>query len=45
MKENKTTKCLNCGHEEAITEEKIYQDIKGKFMVCEKCDSSFDVER
>lgn len=44
MKENKTAKCLNCGHEETITEEKIYQDIKGKFIVCEECDSSFDVE-
>jgi transcription elongation factor Elf1 len=37
-------KCFNCGHEEEITENKVYQDIKGKFIICEKCSSSIDIE-
>lgn len=40
----KKVKCLNCSHEQEISKEKIYQDINGKFMVCEECDGSFDVE-
>ena len=40
----KKIKCLNCNHEQEVLKEKIFQDIKGKFMVCEKCDSSFDIE-
>ena len=40
----KKVKCLNCNHEQEVTKEKIYQDINGKFMVCEECDGSFDVE-
>lgn len=40
----KKVKCLNCNHEQEISKEKIYQDINGKFMVCEECDGSFDVE-
>jgi transcription elongation factor Elf1 len=40
----KKVKCLNCSHEQVLIKEKIYQDINGKFMVCEECDGSFDVE-
>lgn len=40
----KKVKCLNCSHEQELTKEKIYQDINGKFMVCEECEGSFDVE-
>lgn len=44
MKKDEFVKCLNCNHAQEIREDKIYQDIQGKFMVCEKCESSFDVE-
>jgi transcription elongation factor Elf1 len=37
-------KCLNCGKKLEITEREIYQDIKGKFVVCKNCDSTFDIE-
>lgn len=37
-------KCFNCGHVEEITENKIYQDIKGQFIICEKCNTSIDIE-
>jgi peptide subunit release factor 1 (eRF1) len=40
----KKVKCLNCSYEQVLTKEKIYQDINGKFMVCEECNGSFDVE-
>ncbi|MED1107732.1 hypothetical protein [Bacillus paramycoides] len=40
----KNRKCLNCGHVQEVNDKNIYQDIKGKFTVCEKCDSSYDVE-
>jgi transcription elongation factor Elf1 len=36
--------CFKCGHEEEITENKIYQDIKGKFIICEKCNTNMDIE-
>lgn len=40
----KSQKCLNCGHVQEVNDKNIYQDIMGKFTVCEKCDSSYDVE-
>ena len=43
-KEIKEVKCLNCGEKQEIKENEIYQDIKGKFVVCKECDSSFDIE-
>lgn len=40
----KEVKCLNCDEKQEIKENEIYQDINGKFVVCKKCDSSFDIE-
>lgn len=37
-------KCLNCGHDQEITEKNVYKDELGEFTVCEKCDSSFDLQ-
>jgi len=37
-------KCLNCNHEQEVNQTNIYQDIKGKYAICEDCGSSFDVE-
>jgi hypothetical protein len=37
-------KCSKCDHEQHVNEKNIYQDIKGKFTVCEKCNNSYDVE-
>lgn len=37
-------KCLNCNHSQEVNVKNTYQDVKGKFTVCEKCDSSYDVE-
>jgi hypothetical protein len=41
---NKTVKCLNCSHVNKIKEDNVYQDIRGKFIVCEECEGSFDIE-
>jgi transcription elongation factor Elf1 len=40
----KNQKCLNCGHTQEVNEKNVYQDIQGKFTVCESCNSSYDVE-
>jgi hypothetical protein len=44
LENNKIVQCLNCGEKQELKENEIYQDIKGKFIVCKNCDSSFDVE-
>ena len=36
--------CLNCGDSQEVKGNNIYQDNLGKFIVCSKCESSFDVE-
>jgi DNA-directed RNA polymerase subunit RPC12/RpoP len=33
--------CLNCG--KVITNEKIYVDILGRYVVCKNCNSSTDI--
>jgi transcription elongation factor Elf1 len=40
----KEVNCLNCGEKQEIKKDEIYQDIKGKFVVCKNCDSTFDIE-
>lgn len=35
--------CLNCGHEYKLDEEEISEDKLGKYVLCEKCGSSFDI--
>jgi hypothetical protein len=40
----KEVECLNCSHKQGITKNNIYQDIMGKFTVCEECQGSFDIE-
>lgn len=39
-----TGRCLNCGHEQIIVEEKIFYDELGKHTICEECESSYDIE-
>jgi hypothetical protein len=36
-------KC-KCGHTQEVNEKNVYQDIRGKFTVCESCNSTYDVE-
>ncbi|WP_176524365.1 hypothetical protein [Bacillus thuringiensis] len=40
----KKHECLNCGHAQEVNKTNIYQDVKGKYTVCENCDASYDVE-
>lgn len=43
MKEEKVVICLNCNHIQKLDENKIEEDKNGKYTVCEKCESSFDI--
>jgi len=33
--------CLNCGHKQQ--EKDSHHDVLGEFLVCDKCNSSFDI--
>ena len=44
-KEDNQVECLNCGNKQTLViDNNIWQDIKGKFTVCETCDSSYNIE-
>jgi len=44
-KKDNQVECLNCGNKQTLVIDKnIWQDIKGKFTVCEKCDSIYNIE-
>ena len=36
--------CLNCGHPQPLLDENILHDELGNHVVCEECESSFDVD-
>lgn len=36
--------CKECGNEQIISNENIYQDISGKAIMCEKCHTLKSVE-
>lgn len=36
--------CLNCGHPQPLLEENVHVDSMGRHMVCESCESSFNIE-
>jgi len=40
----KNVQCLNCGHEQEVKEKDIHKDELGQFILCNECESSFDVE-
>lgn len=50
VKNNKIGKCPKCNHEqkliegESIFKDNVYQDITGKFTMCNKCDNTYHVE-
>lgn len=37
-------KCLNCAHEQIISNENKHCDDMGNYTICEKCDSSYDLK-
>ena len=42
MNEKKIVMCLNCGHKQNVSG-KTSKDDLGKYTICDKCSSSFDV--
>ena len=36
--------CLNCGHSQTLSEENVKIDNLGRHLICEQCESSFDVD-
>lgn len=40
---NKYEMCLNCGSYQEITPFNTYNDELGKHTICDKCESSFDI--
>lgn len=37
-------KCEHCKHGQSVSDKNVYQDIKGKFIICEKCKKFCDIE-
>ncbi|WP_170972285.1 hypothetical protein [Bacillus yapensis] len=37
-------KCVNCSHVQQVNDKNIYQDIAGKYTICEKCNTAYGVE-
>lgn len=39
-----TKTCPHCKHVQAVHTGNVWQDVKGKFTVCENCSSHYDIE-
>ena len=42
--ENETALCSVCKEKQEIKENKVFQDIKGRFIVCVKCNNFIEIE-
>ena len=36
--------CLNCGHKQEVKKDNVHRDELGRFIVCKKCNSSYDID-
>lgn len=37
-------KCPTCKHTQEVSNKEVYQDIRGKWVICEKCERFYGVE-